>query len=231
MAFIFCKNAYEPWRLKMTKKLFFLLALLPLLGLPALVEAFEAGYYHSDDENNPGNFLFAGDGSGLFATEEYIAYFKWREEGKRLVLVFQKGLQDDSTLKMDLSGPDSFTFEKFGYTRLKNGNVEKYSLVDDSRQGSLLLVSSGKAPKNSSKVYIFINIRDNKTDKFCEIEALCKQENGLLACHDNFARRRQGGKITLKDWGSEEITLQSTISGSHNYTRQCDYNGTFRVVK
>lgn len=215
----------------MAKKLVFLAALLVILGNGTAFAAFEAGYYHSDNEDNPGNFLFAGDGTGLFATEEYIAYFRWKEEGKRLELVFMKGLQDDRKLKMEITAPDSFTFEKFKYTRLKKGNVEKYSLVTDNRTGSLIMVSSEKARDSGAKVFMFLNIRDNKTDKFCEIEALCKHEDDILTCRDNFARRRQGGKIILKDFGADVISLESTISGSHNYTKQCDYNGKFRLVK
>lgn len=215
----------------MVKKIVYLFALLGVFCADAALAAFEAGYYHCKDEDNPGNFLFAADGSGLFATEEYIAYFKWKEEGKRLELVFMKGLQDDKTIKMTITAPDAFTFEKFRYARLKKGKVEKYSLVDDSRAGSLLLVSSEKARDDSAKVFMFLNIRDAKADKFCEIEALCKHEGDILTCRDNFAKRRQSGKISLKNFGSDMISLESTITGSHNYIRECDYSGKFRLVK
>ncbi len=37
--------------------------------------------------------------------------------------------------------------------------------------------------------------------------------------------------MTLKNFGSNEVELESTISGSHNYQAGCSYSGKYRLVK
>ena len=130
------------------KKLFLLLpVLLALAFLPvpspmaaddhasARDKTFEYGSYKCADDDNPGAFVFAYDGTGLFATEEYIAYFDWKVEGKNLLLTFLSGKQEDKTLKMAILDPSSFKFEKYVYKRYKKGKLDKYKLVADSKEG------------------------------------------------------------------------------------------------
>ncbi len=37
--------------------------------------------------------------------------------------------------------------------------------------------------------------------------------------------------MTLKNFGSNEVELESTISGAHNYQAGCSYSGKYRLVK
>lgn len=120
------------------KKLFLLLpVLLALAFLPvpspmaaddhasARDKTFEYGSYKCADDDNPGAFVFVYDGTGLFATEEYIAYFDWKVEGKNLLLTFLSGKQEDKTLKMAILDPSSFKFEKYVYKRYKKGQTRQ----------------------------------------------------------------------------------------------------------
>lgn len=191
---------------------------------------FQAGAYRCAGDN-PGNFIFASDGSGLFATEEYIAYFSWKTEGKNLLLTFLKGKQDDKTLKMDLLGPDSFKFEKYVYKHYKQARLDKYKLVADDREGSLLVLSSDKPSRRGHVAYMYVNVKDNHENKLCEMEVACKTDGVILECKDNFGKRKKSGKMILKNFGTDEVDLESTISGSHNYQAACKYGGKYRLVK
>lgn len=193
--------------------------------------SFHPGAYRCASDDNPGNFIFAHDGSGLFATEEYIAYFSWKTEGKNLLLTFLKGKQDDKTLKMDLQGPDSFKFEKYVYKRYEKARLDKYKLVANDREGSILLLSSEKPSRRGHIAYMYVNVKDNGENKLCEMEVACKTDGVILECKDNFAKRRKSGKMILKNFGSNEVELESTISGAHNYQASCKYGGKYRLVK
>ena len=226
------------------KKLFLLLpVLLALAFLPvpspmaaddhasARDKTFEYGSYKCADDDNPGAFVFVYDGTGLFATEEFIAYFDWKVEGKNLLLTFLSGKQEDKTLKMAILDPSSFKFEKYVYKRYKKGKLDKYKLVADSKEGTILLVSSDQPSRKGVFGFMYVNVRDNRENRFCEMEVACKKEGENFVCKDNFDKRKKSGKMTLKNFGSNEVELESTISGAHNYQAGCSYSGKYRLVK
>lgn len=227
----------------MKKLLILLPVLLALAFLPASLlmaaddhgsardKTFEYGSYKCAANDNPGAFVFVYDGTGLFATEEYIAYFNWKIEGRNLLLTFLSGKQEDKTLKMDILDPSSFKFEKYVYKRYKKGKLDKYKLIADSKEGTILLVSSGQPSRKGVSGFMYVNVRDNSENRFCEMEVACKKEGENFVCKDNFDKRKKSGKMTLKNFGSNEVELESTISGSHNYQAGCNYSGKYRLVK
>ena len=78
---------------------------------------------------------------------------------------------------------------------------------------------------------MYVNVRDNRENRFCEMEVACKKEGENFVCKDNFDKRKKSGKMTLKNFGSNEVELESTISGAHNYQAGCSYSGKYRLVK
>lgn len=172
---------------------------------------FNLGVYQLQEAEMGSTLTFLRNGRGINNLGDEEAPFTWRIDGNKIMAHFMNAPKDQANAVFQLTGPDSFSWDKMKFSRDDEVKIREYDYAEPGYTGNLTIFDYGY-----EHLPLEINTASEKGDT-CELKLTCMEKAGALICRDSDNSDPDAALILKESTSSAQV--ETTLSNG-------DYCGT-----